>query len=793
MKLSTFGIGSVLLCIIVGSVTWLLFEGEPHHFFTPGESQIALAAEMPRSANEPDNVVIRGQQLRRGELTKREAPVANPLRTDEEEPRIRTDLPPKSIVAQPLPAPPTKNPLPAPKPIAQTALQSDSNSGFAAPISGSSSDLASGNTSGNTSGSGKIQEPLPTSTQQNSSEPVGFGNNSPFAQPAPPAPSEPQRLANIPANTPANANTVNTGNALETEQDFQHQIAETLQEPNEFSTAPLTGTANSNPLSNADPFAAENPSVTVPPINDAPSAPIASQRTPTLQNPPTSPLNNSLNNQDFNSSISPPARTTLTRSPQNRIPQDRQEESDGTGIPGASILEGSQTPHVTLEKTFPPEIKINEPATIKLVLRNAGRSTAKNIIVKDRVPQGTRLLSTTPEATRTETGELFWSLGNLDTNEQMTLEMRILPLREGEIGSVAVINYSAEASARISVTRPMLKVDVKAPQEIQLGQIANIEITISNPGSATATGVVLEEYVPDGLYHKDGKVLVNKNVDTLKPKEIKKLTLPLTCTGPGNLVNRLIVKANGNLTVEEKTTIRALAPILKLDIVGANQLFLERKSTYRLIVANQGTALTQNVDLIATLPVAVKFVSTNQKGVYEPQTHSVHWALEELPAQDEGEIELVLLPSQTGDHSIRFKGIGPNNLKAEETKSIVIDGLPAISFEVIGESNLVEVGKETVYEIRVTNKGTKAAGNVKVRANLSDGITFARADGPVRYQTNNNVVAFDSLTQLEAKGEKIYKIAAKCLSEGDHRIAVQVVSDDLSLPITKEESTRVYR
>jgi uncharacterized repeat protein (TIGR01451 family) len=426
-------------------------------------------------------------------------------------------------------------------------------------------------------------------------------------------------------------------------------------------------------------------------------------------------------------------------------------------------------------------------------LRNVGRSAAKNIIVKDRVPQGTRLLSTTPEATRTETGELFWSLGNLDANDQCILEMRILPLREGEIGSVAVVNYSVEASARTSVTRPMLKVDVKAPPEVQLGQIANIEITISNPGSATATGIVLEEYVPDGLYHKDGKVLVNKNVDALKPKEAKKLTLPLTCTGPGNLVNRLVVKANGNLAVEEKTTIRALAPILKLGIDGAVQQFLERKSIYRLIVANQGSAPAQNVDLIATLPVAVKFVSTNQSGVYEPQTHSVHWALEELPAQEAGEIELVVLPSQTGDHSIRFKGIGQNNLKAEETKSMVIDGLPAISFEVIGESNLVEVGKETVYEIRVTNKGTKAAGNVKVRANLSDGITYARADGPVRHQTSGNIIAFDSLTQLEAKGEKIYKIAAKCLSDGDHRISVQVVSDDLSSPITKEESTRVYR
>jgi uncharacterized repeat protein (TIGR01451 family) len=734
MKLSTFGIGIALLCIAVGSVTWVLFEGESHCFFTPGESQIALAAETVPPSGEP-GYLIRGQ-LPPGKLTRREAPAANPLRAEGEEPRNTANVPPRPLVAQPLPA----QPLPAPpskfQTISQTAMQADSSSG--------------------SSGFSGIPEP-PSASQPGLLESAGFGAD-PAPSQLPPAPLEPQRLSNNP------------------EQSFPLPAP---REPGEFPTAPLAGTAS--PLSNADPFATENQSVAVPPLATS-SQPVASQRTVSVQNPPST-------SQDFSTiSTTTPAPSRTLRSSQNY-----REESEGTGIPGSSVLEGAQTPHVTLEKAFPPEIKINEPATVKIVLRNTGRSTAKNIIVKDRVPQGTRLLSTAPEATLTDTGELFWSLGNLDANEQMSIEMRILPFREGEIGSVAVVNYSAEASARISVTRPMLKVDVKAPPEIQLGQIANVEITISNPGSATATGIVLEEYVPDGLYHKDGKVLVNRNVDVLKPKEAKKLTLPLTCTGPGNLVNRLVVKANGNLTVEEKTTIRALAPILKLGIDGATQQFLERKSTYRLIVANQGSSSAQNIDLIATLPAAVKFVSTNQSGVYEPQTHSVHWALEELPAQEAGEIELVLLPSQTGDHSIRFKGIGQNNLKAEETKSMMIDGLPAISFEVVGESNLVEVGKETVYEIRVINKGTKAAANVKVRANLSDGIAYARADGPVRHQAGGNVIAFDSLTQLEAKGEKIYKIAAKCLADGDHRISVQVVSDDLSSPITKEESTRVFK
>ncbi|MDR2171399.1 MAG: DUF11 domain-containing protein [Planctomycetaceae bacterium] len=468
-------------------------------------------------------------------------------------------------------------------------------------------------------------------------------------------------------------------------------------------------------------------------------------------------------------------------------------KSEGTGSPGPAALEGTQTPHLTIEKVLPAEIIIDQPATIKTVVKNIGRSTAKNVTIKDRIPQGARLLSTNPKATTTPEGELVWGLGNLDGSEQLIVEMRIIPIREGEIGSVAVVNYFAEVSSRAMVTRPKIHVEVKAPQEIKLGEVANIEITISNPGTATTTGIIIEEHIPDGLYHKDGKVLINKNIDALKPKEAKKLTLPLTCVGAGTLQNKLIVKANGNLKAEEKTIINALAPILDLKIAGAKQRFLERKSDFKLIISNTGTAPAQGVDLKLALPVAMQFVSTNQSGVYEPATHTVHWALEELPADATGEIDLVLMPAKIGNYSLKFAGNGKNNLKAETSHAIAIDGISAISFEIAGDANLVEMGKDAVYEIKVANKGTKSAGNVRVNAQLSNGMSFVNAEGPVRHQSKNGVVQFEPLGQLDAKGEKIYKIAARCDADGDHRITVQIISDDLDKPITKEESTRVFK
>ncbi|GHT20726.1 hypothetical protein FACS189419_00360 [Planctomycetales bacterium] len=554
---------------------------------------------------------------------------------------------------------------------------------------------------------------------------------------------------------------------------------------------------------------------TAPAFEDAPAVNSLPKPQPKHQPEPVSALGNSLESADPFAGTQPAAAVpqgkikSLESAPQRQIPELRSREPqkidslspqqttglvrEGTGSPGAANLEGPQNSQITIQKVFPQEVLVEQPVTIKTLIHNVGKATARKVTVTDRVPKGCKLLSTTPEAAVTERGELHWTLGNLDPNDQIILETKILPLREGEIGSVAFINYTGEASARVEVTRPMIKVDVKAPQEVQLGQVANIEITISNPGSATATGIVLEEHVPDGLYHKLGQVIRNEvSVQTLKPKEAKKLLLPLTCTGAGNLVNRVVVKADGNLVVEEKTTIRASAPVLNLQILGAKQRFLDLNSDYKLVVANTGNASARNIDLELALPPAVKFVKTNQSGAYDAATHTVRWALEELPAQESGEIELEIVPTQSGQQTLKFTGKGQNNLHAEAVLPLVIDGIPALAFETVGGSNLVEAGKDAVYEIRVINKGTKVASNVKVRANLADGLSFIKAEGG-RYQANGGIVQFETLPQLEPKSEKTYKIVAKCPNEGDYRVSVQIISDDLRSSVGKEESIRVFR
>ena len=67
----------------------------------------------------------------------------------------------------------------------------------------------------------------------------------------------------------------------------------------------------------------------------------------------------------------------------------------------------------------------------------------------------------------------------------------------------------------------------------------------------------------------------------------------------------------------------------------------------------------------------------------------------------------------------------------------------------------------------------------------------SEADGPTRYTPRTGGIAFGPLGKIAAKEEVVYKIKARCAEPGDHRVKVQVSSDDME-PLVKEESVRVY-
>lgn len=465
--------------------------------------------------------------------------------------------------------------------------------------------------------------------------------------------------------------------------------------------------------------------------------------------------------------------------------------TQGTASPGSPQLEGPRTPQVTIEKIAPTDVQVGKPTIFRVKVQNVGQVEAYGVTVHDQVPRGTRLVSTNPRASQGLQGELVWDLGTLRPGEEVSAEMEVMPVEEGEIGSVATVQFRADAAARAVATKPELVVKTSGPTQVLIGDEMTLSITVTNPGSGVATGVVLEEHVPTGLVHEAGSEL-QYEVGDLKPNESRELQLQLRADRPGVASNILTAFGDGNLKAEDRLDVEIISPQLRVAVDGASRRFLERQALYTLSISNPGTAAAKNVRLTAELPPGLQFVSANNSGQYDQATRTVQWQLQELPVKETGSVQLVTMPMHPGEQLLRVSGRSDRGIADEIEQPLVIEGVAAINFEVVDAEDPIERGGETTYEIRVVNQGSKPASNVQVVAFLAPEMQAVAAEGPSQHVIDATRVAFEPLPRLAPKADTTYRVRVQGLQPGDLRLKVQVASDDIRNPITKEESTQVY-
>src|SRR6185295_6075039 len=386
---------------------------------------------------------------------------------------------------------------------------------------------------------------------------------------------------------------------------------------------------------------------------------------------------------------------------------------------------------------------------------------------------------------------LVWDLAALSTGEERTLEVELMPLSEGEIGSIATVSYSSQASAKTRCTMPQLAIRMTAPAQVMVGQEQRVKIEIRNPGTGDATGVMLLENVPDNVKHAAGPAL-EFEIGTLRAGETRELDLVLTAEKAGKVVNTLTARADGNLQVQQQVEFDVIAPALTVALQGPERRYLERPATYEVTVENPGTAPAHDVQIVTKLPKGLRFVKANNMGEYDATSHAVYWSLAELPKGEKGTVELTAMPVETGPQTLQIESRAQQGLADKTQRDVLVEGLSAIKFEVRSLQDPIEVGGETGYEIRVVNQGTKAAANVQISAELPAGLKLISAEGETQHKADQNRLVFEPLQQLAPKADTVYRLRVQGLQAGDQRVAVEVKTDDLKQPIRHEESTRVF-
>jgi hypothetical protein len=155
-------------------------------------------------------------------------------------------------------------------------------------------------------------------------------------------------------------------------------------------------------------------------------------------------------------------------------------------------------------------------------------------------------------------------------------------------------------------------------------------------------------------------------------------------------------------------------------------------------------------------------------------------------------VRLEAAPVAIGDHRQHLIAQAAHGQKAEAEVRTRAEGVASLVTEVVDTEDPIEVGAETTYEVRMVNTGSKDDANVQLVCVIPGKMELRNAHGPTKYRAEGRKLIFEPLIRLAPRGDALYRITTRGIAPGDVRFQIQVTSANLTEPIVRTESTRIY-
>jgi len=448
---------------------------------------------------------------------------------------------------------------------------------------------------------------------------------------------------------------------------------------------------------------------------------------------------------------------------------------------------GAQTPRVEVRWVGRETLSIGQESQCSLVVTNNGSSMVRNVVVEAAIPPGVDVVQANP-APQMDTSR--WTVGDLAAGEERTIEMLMLPHERGDVALNAFVRFTGYSTSVFSVKEPMLQMVVEGPTSVTIGEQAKYVVTVHNPGTGVTRNVVVEASVPDGLQYRSGSV-PRIDIGALKPGESRQAALNLAAISGGEYLLAVRSMADGGLQDEAQADVVIAEPRLQVDISGPKSETVGKPSEYQLSVTNSGNTPSINVRAKYKIPPGFKFVSTDRGGVLEEAEHLVDWFVGTLRPGETTSYRVILVANKVGQ-AHHQAGVVSERTKATNARHVVdVQGLPKIELDVAASRQAPAIGDETVIHIRINNASDIGAEKVGLFCELPSGLEFIAAAGPSEHLAENGVVIFRSLDLVEAGQNATFRIKARCVRAGEHRVRARVASGSLADPVNSENIVNV--
>lgn len=460
----------------------------------------------------------------------------------------------------------------------------------------------------------------------------------------------------------------------------------------------------------------------------------------------------------------------------------------GDGIAGDASQRGVQQPRLTIEKVAAQQAVLEQPLVYSIIVKNTGSVDAHNVVIEDRIPKGTELLGTAPQA-ELSGKRLIWNHLLLKPNEEKKISIKVIPHQEGPIGSVARVYFATEVSAEIVVSAPQLDFTVKAPSEVRIGQHFELVFTLKNVGTVDATNIKVFDVVPDELKNEAGAD-IECAIGKMAPQETREIVLPVTAIKTGNLVNKAVMTADPGIKKSLDSSINVIGELLVLTRTGQNKLYVERAAVFTNNIRNDGNQRADSVRISEVVPAGMQFETASDGGKYDANLKAVVWTVGPLPPGVDKSVSVKYVPKETGPRETKISATGSAGSTAAIQSTIEVVGKPELQMETLTATGTVTVGDRITSKFQLNNTGTAAARNVRLRIKLPRELKLISVKG-AKFQKEEDSVVFETIGELPPRTKAAYELVLEPIAEADAQIGLEISADHLSKPGRRVETIQI--
>jgi uncharacterized repeat protein (TIGR01451 family) len=216
-------------------------------------------------------------------------------------------------------------------------------------------------------------------------------------------------------------------------------------------------------------------------------------------------------------------------------------------------------PVLTFDKKGTKQAYLGRTIAYEMTLRNLGDGEARDVVVTNPLPAGTKFVAATEGGT--QDGEVVrWKLGNLAPGATRTFTLKVSAPNEGKVRSTATASaYCADAvtvmaeTAVKGISAILLEVvDLNDPVEV--GGATTYVITATNQGSGADTNIRIAVELEDTMGYvsasgstkteETGRVVVFKPLASLAPGEKATWRVEVKAVAEGDVRIRVVMESD---------------------------------------------------------------------------------------------------------------------------------------------------------------------------------------------------------------------------------------------------------